>query len=81
MAVSSANIGGQTKTPRELDLARRVSRTSKHPTEDARTVDRMTDFACAVNPLRAPVVSAASRPPVPLLREWTLCGARAQSQF
>src|SRR3989442_15768543 len=41
MAVSSADIGGQmntgrqTKTPRELDLARRVSRTSKHPTEDA----------------------------------------------
>jgi len=35
MAVSSADIGGQTKTPRELDLARRVSRISKHPTEDA----------------------------------------------
>ncbi len=35
MAVSSADIGGQTKTPRELDLARRVAQTSKHATEAA----------------------------------------------
>src|SRR2546422_1564410 len=35
MAVSSADIGGQTKTPRELGLARRVAQTSKHATEAA----------------------------------------------
>src|SRR5437773_8378483 len=66
MAVSSADIGGQTKTPRELGLARRVAQTSKHATEAAQIFGNMTNPGCTVNLIRAP--RGGSRPP------WS-CGA------
>src|SRR5437879_10067877 len=49
MAEYPPAIGGQTKTPRELDLARRVFRISKHCTDDGQNEIRMPESGRAVN--------------------------------
>src|SRR5439155_450317 len=49
MAEYPPAIGGQTKTPRELDLARRVFRISKHCTDDGQNEISMPESGRAVN--------------------------------
>src|SRR5437899_9418665 len=49
MAEYPPAIGGQTKTPRELDLARRVFRISKHCTDDGQNEIIMPESGRAVN--------------------------------
>jgi Fatty acid desaturase len=56
MAVSSAGIGGQIKTPRKLEVARRGSRISKYRTEA--TQDGLYDDICGLAPSSAYVTAA-----------------------
>src|SRR2546425_1754075 len=75
MAEYPPTIGGQTKTPRELDLARRVFRISKHCTDDGQNEIRMPESGRAVN--RIPSRRQPNR--ATMVRTWcSLIGTRSE---